>query len=642
MPLPSKANVSRPLAEGYGALVEYGPNPADSLYLRLAVSPGRQLAFQTVPPEQRSPDVADIPEEMRAESGQTFGRNDFGGGEGLRHAHRRDGTPRDFTRYYDSKSISIIPSAQSGEAATLRLSRTSTRIRQNTAGLAGWQTILVDGSLYSTTTLNRVDVTDDPTATTPTWTSENPHAGEGDDRVHSLTSLGLEIYAAVEANGIHKRSTGGTWSHWSDLGAGGASFNIKAAKERILAWAGGQLYEARAATGSVLLSNQASSDRWHGVADAGSHIVAVNRNGYAYMWAEEEGELVLQGQTKIAASTDEHCFSVEAVAGLVFVGTGEEQSDGTHIGRIYRGILIGGQIRELQLLRTWDTSQVLGVPWRLARTRDFVYWSIQTAINTAEIWKYSLLTGGVFRDLTIVETTGGSTTGAHSILSIDDRLFVHIGSGTSAGIFREDAASYEDSGYLISPLVDFYNAGRKAWMGGRLQTGDLPTGTQIDLYYATDPAALDDPAHASWTLLATADPANPGDSAEAALTAVESRAIALKAVLTPNGANTSTPELLAFAVRGISKVTEEDYGLPVNISDRLELPGRKPLIIPNAGDAVYDKLRSLIGSAATVTLLRPDESVVGQLKDLSTPITGIPEQGSPTVYTQLIIRGARQ
>ncbi len=102
MTLPTKVNVARPEASGYDALIEYGPTDAESLYLRLAVGPGRQMTFQTVEPESRTPNLSENPEDMRSESGQSFSRADFGGGEGLRRAHRREGTARDFTRFYDS------------------------------------------------------------------------------------------------------------------------------------------------------------------------------------------------------------------------------------------------------------------------------------------------------------------------------------------------------------------------------------------------------------------------------------------------------------------------------------------------------------------------------------------------------------
>ncbi len=642
MPLPTKVNVTRPEAWGYDALIEYGPTAADSLYLRLAVGPGRPMQFQTVDPEPRTPNLSENPEDMRVESGQSFSRSDFGGGEGLRRAHRREGTPRDFTRFYDSKGVNITPSAKAGEAASVTLLKSTTKIRSHNTSSDNFKTILVGGSLFTTTSHQRVDVSTDPTAGTPTWNSEDPHDSEGNQEVQGLTALGGEVYASCASNAIHKRTTGGAWSHWSDLNPG-TPVKLEAVKERILAWWSSQLYEAKAGANSVLLMDTGSSDDyWNGVTDAGSHIVAVNANGYAYMWASEEGELVLQGQTRITASPDEELTAVTAVSGLVFFASRELDSNSLPVGRLYRGVLIGGQIREIQLLRTWTTAQPNGFPSLLVRTRDAIWWAIQSSATTTDVWKYSLTTGGTFRDLEITGTT--PAVAALAIVSIDDRLFVHIQSGSTAaasGIWREDT-TFADSGYLISPLADFFSAAAKTWVGARLHTGSLPTGTQVVLAYSTDPAALDDSGHASWTDTITATPAAPGVSAETAITGVEARYAAVKLTLTPDGSNVSTPEVLTFALRGIHQPVEDDYALPVNISDRLELPHRKPLLVNGVGDAVYEKLQTLIGTAVTVTLLRPDESVVGQLRTLSTPVQELPERGSPTTYALLTVRGARQ
>ncbi len=643
MSLPTKVNVARPEAWGYDALIEYGSADADSLYLRLAVGPGRTMQFQTVDPEPKTPNLSENPEDMRVESGLSFSRSDFGGGEGLRRAHRREGTPRDFTRFYDSKGVSIVPSAKAGEAASLTLLKTMTELRGHDAASSVRKTILVDGTLFTTTTDKRVDVSTDPTVISPSWSSENPDAAEGETTVGDLTALKGEVYATLATRAIHKRDTGGTWTHWSDLNPG-SPVQLQAVKERILAWLGSKLYEAKAGANSVLLMDSGSSGvkGWRGVADAGSHIVAVNTNGYAYMWASEEGELVLQGQTPITSSPDEELTAVTAVGGLVFFASRELDSNSLPVGRLYRGVLIGGQIREIQLLRIWTTAQPNGFPSLLARTRDAIWWTIQSSATTADVWKYSLTTGGIFRDLEITGVT--NRMGGTSIVSIDDRLFVHLHSGTTnadSGLYREDT-TYGDTGYLISPLVDFYSAAAKTWVGARLHTGSLPTGTQVVLAYSTDPAAIDDPAHASWTDAITAIPASPGVSAETAITGKESRYVAVKVTLTPNGTNTFTPEVLSFALRGIHQPVEHDYALPVNISDRLELPHRKPLTVNGVGGAVYEKVQSLLGTAATVTVLRTGDQVIGQLRTLSTPIQELPERGSPTTYALLTVRGARQ
>ena len=258
--------------------------------------------------------------------------------------------------------------------------------------------------------------------------------------------------------------------------------------------------------------------------------------------------------------------------------------------------------------------------------------------SETHLWRYHLATGGLVRDL-IVGASGVS----HGLVMFDDRMFATV---LADAVWRE-ATTFASTGYLIGPLADFFNAARKAWIGARLTTGvTIPAGTQVVLAYSTDPAALETSAHASWTdvITATGTPSVPGDSKEKAITNVDARYITGKLTLTPNGGATLTPNVFAFAFRGLPQPTEHDYAIPINISDRLELPHRKPLRAGRAkpGLAVYDKLQDIMGEITTVTLLRSNEVVKGQLRTLSAPINEIPERGSPTVYALLTTRGQRQ
>lgn len=626
-PLPTKANVSRPEAWGYDALIEYGDLAAESLYLRSAAGPGRAMQLQTVEVEERGPDTAANPEDMRAESGETFSRSDFTGGEGLDRAHRRNGTPQDWSRYWDSRNIDITP-AKAGEAEELKLLHSTSSLRAAGVGVDRTALVRIGTTLYgivSSATL--VDRTANPTATTPTWTTEDP-GGTGD--IQDLAALGDELYSSqATTGGIRKRSSAGTWAAWSDLA--GAT-RLWAVKGRIIASVGATLYEARAAAGSVQLHTLPSGQTWNDVIDAGGAILAAASDGQVYVFAEQAGDLVLKGQTDFPGEVP---TAIGYAQGLVFIGTGQPTTTGGRIGRLYRSILVGLRLREAQVLREWGTGTATldHSPKRIIGTREAVYTGIIEDGTETHLWKYHLETGGLSRDL-ILAASGL----VHGLAVVDDRMFATV---FGSGLWRENT-TYASSGYLIGPLADFFSAARKVWVGGRLQTNSVPTGTQVVLAYSTNPAALEAPTHASWVNLITATAASPGEGTETAISEVESRYLTGKLTLTPNGAATSTPTVLAFAFRGLSIPTEVDYSLPINISDRLELPGRKPLTVNGVGDAVYEALSDLIGQSVTLTLLRPDEVVIGQLRTLSSPISQLPRRGSPTVYALLTVRGQRQ
>lgn len=625
MDLPTKANASRPLAAGYDALIEYGDTAEESLYLRLAAGPQRQITFQTVQPEERGLDVSALPEDMRSESGQTFSRSDFTGGEGLDRAHRRGGTDRDWSRFWDSRNIDVTPS-RSGEPAEVKLLHSASSLRSMAAGADRGALVRVGTTLYGIiASATQVDRTANPTASSPTWTQESP-GGSGD--IADLAVLGDQVYAARDS--IRVRSSGGSWSLFTDLDAD----RLWGVKGRIIAAVGGQLYEARSGAGnSVLLHTLASGQSWTDVIDAGAAILAGASNGEIYAFVDEDGELTLRGQTLIEG---EQITALGFGQGLVFVGTGEPTTGGGTIGRLWRFLLIGLRLREGQVLRQWgDGSETRNrAPHRIISTREAVWTGVIEDGTEAHLWRYHLETGGLVRDLVL-----GASARVHGLVVIDNRVFANLWVN---GLWREDT-TYASSGYLIGPLADFFNAARKAWVGARLQTGVLPTGTQVVLAYSTDSAAIEDPNHASWTDVITATPAAPGASAEAPLTEVEARYLAGKLTLTPNGTSTATPSAISFAFRALALPSELDVILPVNISDRYERPFRKALTIDGLGVLIYSKLQELRGKAVTATLLRrPGEVVKGQIRDVLAPIPELPDRGSATVFAQVVIRGQRQ
>jgi hypothetical protein len=617
--------VTRPESLGYQALIEYGPTNPESLYLALAVGPGRTMGFRTVEPADEAPRVAENPEDMRPESGDTFSRSSYSGGEGLDRAHRADGTERDRSRYWDSRNVDVSP-PRGGQPERYKLLHSASSLRSWDASNTRMPLVRLGTVLYGVIADDvQVDRTANPTAGAPTWTQEAP-GGTGD--ILDLAALGDLLYAARST--IRQRSSGGAWSSWSDL----VATRLWSAKGRIIASTGAALYEARAGVvgNSVLLYTLASGQIWNDVVDAGAAILAAASDGYVYAFVEQDGDLVLKGQTLLEGEVP---TALGYSRGLVFIGTSEATTGGGQIGRFWRAVLIGLRLREAQVIRTWGdgTETRDRSPKRIIATREAVWTAVIEDGSETHLWRYHLATGGISRDLIL-----GASGRVEGLAVFDDRMFANV---FGSALWRENT-TYATTGYLISSLADFYNAAKKVWVGARLQTHTMPASTQIDLAYSTDPAALTNSAHSSWTTIVTATNGSPGAGDEAAIVNVQGRYATLKVTLTPNGGLTATPEGMAFEIRGLPLPTETDYILPVNISDQLERPGRRAQRIKGRGDAVHEALTDLVGRAATITILRPDEVVKGQIKAVSTPIQSIPERGSPEVYCEVVVRGQRQ
>ena len=592
--------------------------------MQTAAGPGRELRLTSVEP-QGGIDTAQAAEDMRGETGQTYSRADFSGGEGLARAHRRAGTDRDPTRFWNSRNVDVIQ-GRAEDPPELKLLHSASSLRSADASNTRVPLVKIGSVLYGVIADDvQVDRTANPTAGAPTWSQEAP-GGTGD--ILDLAVLGDELYAARTT--IRKRNGAGTWALWSDLVAN----RIWSVKGRIIAAVGTSLYDARAGIvgNSILLHTVASGTTWNDVVDAGGAILAAASDGYVYSFVDEDGDLALRGQTFFEG---ENPVSLGYGQGIVLIGTSEPTTAGGQIGRLWRMLLVGLRLREAEVIRQWGigTETRNRVPQKIIATREALWTGVIEDGAETHLWRYNIETGGLTRDL-ILTTTGL----VQGIVSIDDRLFANV---FNTALWRENT-TYATTGYLIGPLADFFNASRKAWAGARLSTSDMPTSTQVVLAYSTDPLAIENPAHSTWTNIITATPSSPGDDSEFPITEVEARYLAGKLTLTPNGANTATPVVLGFSFRALPLPTEENYAIPVNVSDQLEVPHRKALKIPGRGQAVYEALHTIKGKTVTLTLLRTNESVIGQITGLDTPISDIPERGSVAPFALLKVLGARQ
>ena len=81
---------------------------------------------------------AQVPEEFRAEFGQSYARSDLSGGAGLDQAHKRNQGPNDFRRFFDSKGVDVFINADDKEQSyslqlhyETSLNKSSSNVNQN-------------------------------------------------------------------------------------------------------------------------------------------------------------------------------------------------------------------------------------------------------------------------------------------------------------------------------------------------------------------------------------------------------------------------------------------------------------------------------------------------------------------------------
>jgi hypothetical protein len=610
MTLPTTATVPRPQAQGFHAAL-------DDLLLRLFVSRDRRIDVQTEPAQAERVDTRTDRQEFAADFGDVFGRSDFTGGEGLDWAHRPGLTEDDARRYWDSKGVYVHPPAPGQTRQITLLRRTDSVL-----ALAGSPRLVsLAGVLYATdgTSVRR---TNNPTDAVPLWTTSDPNAGEAAQPVAMLASYGDEVYAALGANGVHKRSSAGVWSHFSNLAAVG----VWHAKGRILVSTGQSLYEVTAAdpNPAVPLRTLPPGQTWTDVVDAGV-VLAGASNGYVFAFTTAvtesgTGELILVAESQFE---QEAVTCLGAAQGKVFVGTSQGTTGRLWVGEVGDdGQFDGGVARE------W----VNGVPRSIVADCENAYTAVANP-DTGETfaWRYDVTTDGVFRHHAY------PASGDTWLAIVNGTLFAGV---TGSGVHRASSTQYVADGYLITPLADFHSTDVKAWIGALLDVGPLPDGSKVELWYTTTPEAITDPAHPSWVRARTAT-ASTTNVEEVLLPNVRARAIAGKFVLVAPAGAASTPAAYSCGFHMLPSESDVAVTLPVNVSDQIEMPGRAPIRVPGRGAETLAALQAREGATTLLEVYRPHELIRGVIENVSTPVEILTNRGSPATVTFVRVRGRR-
>jgi hypothetical protein len=166
-----------------------------------------------------------------------------------------------------------------------------------------------------------------------------------------------------------------------------------------------------------------------------------------------------------------------------------------------------------------------------------------------------------------------------------------------------------------------------------------PAGSRVEVYYSTDPEAILDYQHTSWILHQRLS--SQGSSGlEIEFTGVKSRTIAMQLRLFPSTLRTDSPAVSRSAVRGIPAHRDRIVIVPINVSDIISVPGRRPVHIPNFGKSIQADLHLAVGENVEFELLRMDTLYRGVINNVSEPITIYSDRGSPTTIMNVEFRGS--
>jgi len=610
--LPSPANTSEPQAQGFEANL-------DDLFLRFAVGPGRQMNINTAPLQAQAIQTSETPEDFQQEFGQIYSRTDFSGGSGLDKAHQRQAGETGFSRFWDSSGVDVFSGKQVGQEYKVSLLKSTEEVVTSSETNLLMQEL--DGTIYFADgdVLKKI--------TTPlTGSSSTDGTPSSSNDITGMAVLGTRLYLVANGNIVYRASSGSYTNYNTDQ----TYDKIWSIKGRIVASdTSGVLYDVSGGTDSAI-KTLPTGRTWTDMCDAGAVALATATDGYIYSFADESSTLALKGQTFVEGEVPN---AIDAAQGIIFYGTYESTASGK-IGRLYRSEITNSNnlyvLVNAQLIKQWgDGSTTLDqAPYRIVSTRDSIYTGIIDSASKTNFWRYYLPTGGIARDLEFGES--GVVKG---IAVYSDRLFATVSGG---GIYRE-TANYVTSGYIITALADFFTSEKKQWVGAKLNTNDVSSGT-VKLSTSTIATDINNSSATTWQEQVTINSGTGGE--EEVMSLVDGRWIAGKIDISTDDQSQS-PGLLSFAIRGFQLVNDLVVDIPVNISDHIERPYRKRIRVNGQGELVYQALRNKEGKNVQLEIYRPDTLLRGIIENVSSPIEEISPRGSVTVYCLVRFRGSK-
>ena len=626
----TKNNLKNPKRYGYDCSI-------DNVFLRTAIGPGREMTIQSSDVQAgQNVNVKQNPEDFTSNLGRIYSRNNFSAGQGLDTAHRADGKPDDVNRFWDSKGIDVFHGDD----------ETSYNIHLLYTTAAQSLSFTADNNYLAQTTNGNIYVTDGQTIRLYNGSSWSTIASGTTGATHNFTGIaafGNNLYATT-ANGTSGSQliyyNGSSWAAQTtaQTSSGGLT-GVWYVKNRL--WITGNdgtaeyIWEVNPFSKTWSSSDLQDNDsiievepthEITNVIDGGAVVLASSTDGTVYSFKLTSGAYVNQGQTKIPF---EEVHSIASAEGIVFIGTKEVARN---VGRLYRLELVNADdlyvLANRQLIKEWVTA-VDTTPKSMFVSRDSVYIGIKEATNEVNLWRYYLPTGGLARDL---QTAGN---GFVKGITQTDGKFMIVVSGSD--VYKE-SSTYESEGYLLLSAADFFTAESKQFVGAEISTKNMASDTEVELQYSTKFEDLDTPEAATFTSALT-QIAGTGDTEKQI--AEVSRYIVGKVIL-KSSTGVNTPFVKSVQFRALARPELVVVQIPVNISDRVERPGRKPLKVKGLGDTLYKSLRDKEGDSVTLEIFEPQEIIRGVIEQISYPVQSNEVVGSDTHYAIITVRGTRQ
>ena len=612
-------DVNNPKRKGYDFRI-------DDFLFRSAIGPGREMTIESSDVQANEIDVRQNPEDFTRNIGRIYSRSNFTGGSNLDMAHKRGMSELDTTRFWDSSGLNLFD-VDKGNVYEIKL-LFSTELEQALDSTDGDNAMAIVGTKIYVSNDETLYVSTDGG---DTWSTQSTNLTSAYE-IKGLAANGTDLYIVANngsAGEIELLPDGGSSSQKSTA----QIFDgIWAVKNKFLVSAGTGIYQYDGATtvGSAIITLP-TGQTWTDVTDAGAVILATASDGRIYSFKDISGTFTAKGQTELSGEVPTCIIENQ---GQIFYGTKEVQTGNKVIGRLYRAALtVADDLYVLgnnQLIKEWHgDGDVDASPYELIATRDSIYTGIKESVSNSYLWRYYLPSAGIARDLKY-----GASGIIKGIGIVNEKLLATV---QGSGVYQE-TSSYESEGYLITAAADFFTAEKKQWVEAQVETSEIDSGDSVQLHLSTELGGLSSSTHSSWDLVTNL---LSGSGTVGTQLNKVSRYASAKLVITTGDGN-SSPTVQSISLRALARPELVVIQIPVNISDRVERPFRKPIVVKNLGETVYQSLKDKEGTPVTLEVYDPAEVIRGVVESVRYPIQSNPNVGSVTHYAIITIRGTRQ
>ncbi len=646
------SSVDRPKAQGYNCLID------NSWFRTIA---GREVKPQIGTRDSLAPrqdqqgsiynNVLDI--------GYAWGRTDLSGGEGLDWDPREialdtDQISLDPIRYWDSNGINISRPERQGEQYTLRLARTlQTWEGAGLPAFTDMDDIAVSERLIFVLDDTQLHLFTGWDTTTPELSVTVPDGASGIALAASpngtvmVTADNGNVYAmrypfeviltlVYGDAGNQKLAAVGVW-YVQGRFLISAFDSVTSAELFALEWDG--------AAWLPEVSIDTSTGFVISIVESGPAIVAAWTDGTLRTYTPDnatDGDMGLIPRGRVTLPHGESAILLGANAGVLLVLSASDlEPDDRQVLRLYQAEVLDARfdftVGQLQLLREWfGVEHEKLVTRNMTNTRDEIFFFVKEDFEgqfQEGLWRFDLVTGGLSR---ILSEPDSDLNG----LIVYDGIFGAIDFINNV-IKISDPDILQAEGYVIFPNITFGLNTEIAWLTSVLEAHDVVgQGAQVELYRSTDPQAILDKDHPSWVLAQRLSSTSDA-SVEIPLIGVESRTLSLQLRLYATEGASLTPQVTRIAVRGIPRHRDFIALVPVNVSDYVSVPGRRPTRVPGLGNQLHEQVLNLVGKSVTMTLIDPPYRMEGVVNNISEPVDYLAERGSVTRYCMVEFRGQR-